>query len=114
MGLGGGDRDNIGTGDDTGSGGDTGSDRDGIEGSGREGIWGSGEDHGESGDDGRVDIARSLCNLSASNHTGVGTEPGIEITQLSNVIKTISGVVVVSAADPSVSRTLLSPSTDGA
>ncbi|GJT32132.1 putative ribonuclease H-like domain-containing protein [Tanacetum coccineum] len=54
-GLAGGDGDNTGTGDDTGSGGD------GIGGSGGEGIWGSGEDHGESGDDGGVDIARSLA-----------------------------------------------------
>ncbi|GKF72057.1 hypothetical protein Tco_0208171, partial [Tanacetum coccineum] len=66
----GGDGDNTGTGDDTGSGGDTGSDGDGIEGSGGEGIWGSGEDHGESGDDGGVDIARSLAT-SASDYTGV-------------------------------------------
>ncbi|GKA22234.1 kinase-like domain, phloem protein 2-like protein [Tanacetum coccineum] len=59
----GGDGDNTGTGDDTGSGGDTGSDGDGIGGSGGEGIWGSGDDHGESGDDGGVDIARSLATL---------------------------------------------------
>ncbi|GJZ02393.1 hypothetical protein Tco_0520354 [Tanacetum coccineum] len=64
--------------DDTGSGGDTGSDGDGIGGSGGEGIWGSGEYHGESGDDGRVDIARSLAT-SASDHTSVGTGAGIEI-----------------------------------
>ncbi|GKF06745.1 hypothetical protein Tco_0037413 [Tanacetum coccineum] len=75
---GGGDGDNTGTGDDTGSGGDTSSDGDGIEGIGEEGIWGSGEDHGESGDDGKVDIARSLAT-SASDHTGVGTGVGIEI-----------------------------------
>ncbi|GKF95747.1 hypothetical protein Tco_0288482, partial [Tanacetum coccineum] len=63
MGLGGGARDN------TGEGGDSGSDGDGIEGSGEEGIWESGEDHRESGDDGGVDIARSLAT-SASDHTG--------------------------------------------
>ncbi|GKA26349.1 hypothetical protein Tco_0712458 [Tanacetum coccineum] len=40
MGLGGGDRDNTGTGDDTGSGGDTGSDGDSIEGSGGEDLTG--------------------------------------------------------------------------
>ncbi|GKB91130.1 hypothetical protein Tco_0963402, partial [Tanacetum coccineum] len=62
IGLAGGDGDNTGTGDDTGSGGD------GIGGSGGEGIWGSGEDHGESGDDGGVDIARSLAT-STSDHT---------------------------------------------
>ncbi|GKF36122.1 hypothetical protein Tco_0112880, partial [Tanacetum coccineum] len=63
-GLGGGARDN------TCEGGDSGSDGDGSGGSGGEGIWGSGEDHRESGDDGRVDIARSLAT-SASDHTGV-------------------------------------------
>ncbi|GJT65706.1 hypothetical protein Tco_1017186 [Tanacetum coccineum] len=39
---------------------------------------GSGEDHGESGDDGGVDIARSMAT-SASDHNGVGTGVGIEI-----------------------------------
>ncbi|GJW18285.1 hypothetical protein Tco_0025721 [Tanacetum coccineum] len=63
---------------DTGKGGDSGSDGDGIRGSGRKGIWGSGDDHGESGDDGGVDIARSLATF-ASGHTGVGTRAGIEI-----------------------------------
>ncbi|GKB10568.1 hypothetical protein Tco_0844491, partial [Tanacetum coccineum] len=50
----------------------------GDSGSDGEGILGSGEDHRESGDDGGVDIARSLAT-SASNHTGVGTGAGIEI-----------------------------------
>ncbi|GKC78397.1 hypothetical protein Tco_1129171 [Tanacetum coccineum] len=77
MGLGGGARDN------TGDGGDSCSDGDGSEGSGREGIWGSSEYHRESGDDGGVDIARSLAT-SASDHTSVGTGVGVG-----------SGVVVV-------------------
>ncbi|GJV28265.1 hypothetical protein Tco_1384713 [Tanacetum coccineum] len=72
IGLGGG------AGDNTCEGGDIGSDGDGIGGSGGEGIWGSGEDYGESGNDGGVDIARSLAT-SASDHTGVGTRAGIEI-----------------------------------
>ncbi|GJX52766.1 hypothetical protein Tco_0281135 [Tanacetum coccineum] len=85
IGLAGGGGDNTGTGDDTssggegisGSGGDIGS-GDSIGGSGGEGIWGSGDDHRESGDDGGVDIARSVAT-SASNQTGVGTGAGIEI-----------------------------------
>ncbi|GJX97397.1 hypothetical protein Tco_0353195, partial [Tanacetum coccineum] len=52
-----------GAGDNIGEGGDSGSDG--------ECIWGSGEDHEESGDDGVVDIARSLAT-SASNHTDWG------------------------------------------
>ncbi|GJR02149.1 hypothetical protein Tco_0525133 [Tanacetum coccineum] len=68
----------AGGGADIGKGGDSGSDGDGIEGSGGEGIWGSGDDHGESGDDGGVDIARSLATY-ASDQTGVGTGAGIEI-----------------------------------
>ncbi|GJT03574.1 hypothetical protein Tco_0824743 [Tanacetum coccineum] len=51
---------------------------------GGEGIWGSGEDHGESGDDGGVDIARSLAT-SASDHTGVGTGAGIEILAVNHM-----------------------------
>ncbi|GKG25382.1 hypothetical protein Tco_0396010, partial [Tanacetum coccineum] len=87
-----------------GSGGNTGSDGDGIEGSGGEGIWRSGEDHGESSDDGGVDIARSLAT-SALDHTGVGTEAGIEILA---VIHDMQGVVVV-LPQTHQSRTALSP-----
>ncbi|GJU60610.1 hypothetical protein Tco_1238376 [Tanacetum coccineum] len=57
-----------GVGDNTCEGGDSGSDG--------EGIWGSGEDHGENGDDGGVDIARSLAT-SASDQAGIGTGAGI-------------------------------------
>ncbi|GKG34501.1 hypothetical protein Tco_0437197 [Tanacetum coccineum] len=92
-GLAGGDGDNTSTGDDTGSGGD----------SGGEGIWGSGEDHGESGDDGRVDIARSLAT-SKSDHTGVGTGAGIEILAVTRYVGCGGGV----ATDSSVSNGFVS------
>ncbi|GKG03883.1 hypothetical protein Tco_0314270, partial [Tanacetum coccineum] len=107
-GLAGGDGDNTGTGDDTGSGGDAGSDGDGIEGSGGEGIWGSGEEHGESGDDGGVDIARSLAT-SALDHTGAGTGAEIEILVVTRYVGCGGGV----AADSSVSNGSVS-SADGA
>ncbi|GKD29937.1 hypothetical protein Tco_1240715, partial [Tanacetum coccineum] len=59
-----------GAGDNTGKGCDSGSDG--------EGIWGSGKDHRESGDDGGVNIARTLAT-STLDYTGVGTRAGIEI-----------------------------------
>ncbi|GJR07397.1 hypothetical protein Tco_0790049 [Tanacetum coccineum] len=90
-----------GAGDNTGEGGDIGSDE--------EGIWGSGEDHGESADDGEVDIARSLAT-SASDHTGVGTGARIEILDVTQYAGCGGGV----AADSSVSNGLLSSSSDGA
>ncbi|GJU52848.1 hypothetical protein Tco_1226562 [Tanacetum coccineum] len=62
-------------------------------------LRGSGEDHGESGDDGRVDIARSLAT-SASDHTGVGTGAGIEILVVTRYAWCGGGV----AADSSVSN----------
>ncbi|GKB87658.1 hypothetical protein Tco_0959930, partial [Tanacetum coccineum] len=83
----------------TGKGGDSGSDGDGIGGSGGKGIWGSGEEHGESGDDGRVDIARSLAT-SASDQTGVGTGAGIEILAVTRYAGCGGGV----AAGSSVSN----------
>ncbi|GKG18903.1 hypothetical protein Tco_0376002, partial [Tanacetum coccineum] len=46
-----------GAGDNTVEGGDSGSNG--------KGIWGCGEDHGESGDDGGVDIARSLATSAS-------------------------------------------------
>ncbi|GJV14670.1 hypothetical protein Tco_1359993 [Tanacetum coccineum] len=52
-----------GAGDNTGEGGDSGSDE--------EGIWGSGEDHGKSGDDGGVDIARSLATSASDLSSAV-------------------------------------------
>ncbi|GJW05084.1 hypothetical protein Tco_1563940 [Tanacetum coccineum] len=69
---------------------------------------GSGEDHGESGDDGGVDIARSLAT-SASDHTGVGTGAGIEILAVTRYAGCGGGV----AADSSVSNGSVS-SADGA
>ncbi|GJR69882.1 hypothetical protein Tco_0015947 [Tanacetum coccineum] len=90
------------------NGGDTGSDGDGIGGSGGEGIWGSGEDHGESGDDGGVDIARSLAT-SASDHTGVGTRAGIEILAVTRYACCGGGV----AADLIQYRNVLISSADG-
>ncbi|GKD89269.1 hypothetical protein Tco_1364776, partial [Tanacetum coccineum] len=87
-------------------GGDSGSDGDGIGGSGGEGIWGSGEDHAESGDDGGVDIARSLAT-STSDHTGVGTGAGIEI--LAVIRYAGFGDVVVVWSQTHQSRTALSP-----
>ncbi|GJS31343.1 hypothetical protein Tco_0491963 [Tanacetum coccineum] len=68
---------------------------------------GSGQDHGESGDDGRVDIARSLAT-SASDHTGVGTGAGIEILAVTRYAGCGGGV----AADSSVSNGSVS-SADG-
>ncbi|GKG33628.1 hypothetical protein Tco_0433787, partial [Tanacetum coccineum] len=60
--------------DNTCEGGDSGSDGESSGGSGGEGLWGSGEDHGESGDDGRVDIARSLAIeiLAVTRYAGCG------------------------------------------
>ncbi|GKF94901.1 hypothetical protein Tco_0284601, partial [Tanacetum coccineum] len=69
----------------------------GDSGSDGEGILGSGEDHGESGDDGGVDIARSLAT-SASDHIGVGTGAGIEILAVTRYAGCGGGV----AADSSV------------
>ncbi|GJY48264.1 hypothetical protein Tco_0438220 [Tanacetum coccineum] len=86
-------------GDNTSEGGDSSSDG--------EGIWGSGEDHKESGDDGGVDIARSLAT-SASDHTGVGTGAGIEILAVTRYARCGGGV----AADSSVSNGSVS-SADG-
>ncbi|GKB57231.1 hypothetical protein Tco_0913417 [Tanacetum coccineum] len=89
-----------GAGDNTSKGGDSSSDG--------EGIWGSGEDHGESGDDGGVDIARSLAT-SASDHTGVGTGAGIEILAVTRYAGCGGGV----ATDSIVSNGSVS-SADGA
>ncbi|GJY61940.1 hypothetical protein Tco_0462597 [Tanacetum coccineum] len=62
-----------GTGNDTGSGGDTGSDGDGI-GVIVEKYLGSGDRHGESGEDGGVDIGEKfLASSLRINHTSVGT-----------------------------------------
>ncbi|GJY29910.1 hypothetical protein Tco_0405677 [Tanacetum coccineum] len=81
-----------GAGDNTGKGGDSGSDG--------EGIWGSGEDHGESGNDGGVDTARSLAT-SASDHPGVGYwSGGIEILAVTRYAGCGGGV----AANSSVSN----------
>ncbi|GKB13051.1 hypothetical protein Tco_0846974 [Tanacetum coccineum] len=97
-----------GAGDKTGECGYCGSDGDDSRGSCREGIWGSGEDHEESGDDGGVDIARSLAT-STSDHTGVGTGARIEILAVIRYAGCGGGVV----ADSSVSNDSVS-SADGA